>query len=342
MFRRPKAPAVAVILALGELVRAHSNDGGEYTHQVEVRPTEGEPFQTTLTAFWPSSEDTQPLVGERIPVLCDVKHQTAQYLGTLSDRCSAVRDHRRDVDPDHVAERSRYHDRLIAELGELRRHVERDPRPCEATVISRRLHALSLAGGRAIFRARLRVQPDGADAYDADTILCRGLLSLDEPKPNDKVHVLVAGDERAIVIEGAASHPLRPRWTVPTHCSNCGAAVDQSTAAVSDHPVCGYCATPLPCEPYQERPRLAATVRMDVQGTALPPELAARIAQSASGGTAPADLGEILRAAGFPEGVEVKQVDRDTIARLLEAHGHTTPTPASRANPAVPPAEPGS
>ena len=40
-----------------------------------------------------------------------------------------------------------------------------------------------------------------------------------------------------------------PRWTVPATCPECGARVDQSTASMAEHPICQYCAKPLPCEP---------------------------------------------------------------------------------------------
>jgi hypothetical protein len=40
-----------------------------------------------------------------------------------------------------------------------------------------------------------------------------------------------------------------PRWNVPATCPECGARVDQSTASFAAHPVCTYCAKPLPCEP---------------------------------------------------------------------------------------------
>jgi hypothetical protein len=40
-----------------------------------------------------------------------------------------------------------------------------------------------------------------------------------------------------------------PRWNVPAACPECGARVDQSTAAFAAHPVCTYCAKPLPCQP---------------------------------------------------------------------------------------------
>ncbi len=44
-----------------------------------------------------------------------------------------------------------------------------------------------------------------------------------------------------------------PRWTVPATCPECGARVDQSTAAFAEHPACTYCAKPLPCQPaYRE------------------------------------------------------------------------------------------
>jgi len=37
-----------------------------------------------------------------------------------------------------------------------------------------------------------------------------------------------------------------PRWQVPATCPECGARVDQSTAAFAEHPACAYCAKPLP------------------------------------------------------------------------------------------------
>ena len=40
-----------------------------------------------------------------------------------------------------------------------------------------------------------------------------------------------------------------PRWNVPATCPECGARVDQSTAAFAEHPVYTYCAKPLPREP---------------------------------------------------------------------------------------------
>jgi hypothetical protein len=40
-----------------------------------------------------------------------------------------------------------------------------------------------------------------------------------------------------------------PRWNVPAACPECGARVDQSTASFAAHPVCTYCAKPMPCEP---------------------------------------------------------------------------------------------
>jgi hypothetical protein len=40
-----------------------------------------------------------------------------------------------------------------------------------------------------------------------------------------------------------------PRWQVPATCPECGAQVDQSTAAFAAHPACTYCAKPFPCEP---------------------------------------------------------------------------------------------
>jgi NAD-dependent DNA ligase len=40
-----------------------------------------------------------------------------------------------------------------------------------------------------------------------------------------------------------------PRWQVPATCPECGARVDQSTAAFAEHPACTYCAKPLPCQP---------------------------------------------------------------------------------------------
>ena len=36
------------------------------------------------------------------------------------------------------------------------------------------------------------------------------------------------------------------RWTVPAHCPECGARVDQSTASVAADPKCEFCGSPLP------------------------------------------------------------------------------------------------
>lgn len=43
-----------------------------------------------------------------------------------------------------------------------------------------------------------------------------------------------------------------PQWIVPEICPECGARVDQSTAAVAAHPTCEYCHKPLPCTPVPE------------------------------------------------------------------------------------------
>ena len=40
-----------------------------------------------------------------------------------------------------------------------------------------------------------------------------------------------------------------PPWTVPTHCPNCGAPVDQATASRDPDPLCQFCRQPVPVEP---------------------------------------------------------------------------------------------
>jgi hypothetical protein len=40
-----------------------------------------------------------------------------------------------------------------------------------------------------------------------------------------------------------------PPWVVPAICPNCGAVVDQATAAMDLAPHCGFCHKPLPAQP---------------------------------------------------------------------------------------------
>jgi hypothetical protein len=40
-----------------------------------------------------------------------------------------------------------------------------------------------------------------------------------------------------------------PPWTVPAHCPNCGAPVDQARASRDPDPFCGFCHQPVPVEP---------------------------------------------------------------------------------------------
>jgi len=43
-----------------------------------------------------------------------------------------------------------------------------------------------------------------------------------------------------------------PQWIVPEVCPECGARVDEPVASVAEHPACGSCTDPLPCEPVPE------------------------------------------------------------------------------------------
>jgi hypothetical protein len=40
-----------------------------------------------------------------------------------------------------------------------------------------------------------------------------------------------------------------PPWTVPTHCLNCGAPVDQAKASQDPDPMCQFCHLPIPVTP---------------------------------------------------------------------------------------------
>ena len=40
-----------------------------------------------------------------------------------------------------------------------------------------------------------------------------------------------------------------PPWTVPTHCLNCGAPVDQARASQDPDPLCQFCHQPIPVTP---------------------------------------------------------------------------------------------
>jgi hypothetical protein len=40
-----------------------------------------------------------------------------------------------------------------------------------------------------------------------------------------------------------------PPWTVPTHCPNCGAPVDQAKASLEADPRCPFCVQPIPVSP---------------------------------------------------------------------------------------------
>ena len=63
-----------------------------------------------------------------------------------------------------------------------------------------------------------------------------------DPADRTDVHAKVAWRQQVPGGDGT------PRWSVPTHCPNCGAAVDQSTESFSAHPTCAMCHQPLPSE----------------------------------------------------------------------------------------------
>jgi len=44
-----------------------------------------------------------------------------------------------------------------------------------------------------------------------------------------------------------------PPWTVPTHCLNCGAPVDQAKASQDPDPMCQFCHLPIPVTPLRTR-----------------------------------------------------------------------------------------
>jgi hypothetical protein len=47
----------------------------------------------------------------------------------------------------------------------------------------------------------------------------------------------------------AAAARTGPPWTVPTHCLNCGAPVDQARASQDPDPLCEFCHQPIPVTP---------------------------------------------------------------------------------------------
>jgi hypothetical protein len=52
--------------------------------------------------------------------------------------------------------------------------------------------------------------------------------------------------------KGASGQPragFGPPWTVPTHCPNCGAPVDQARASRDRDPLCDFCHQPVPVTP---------------------------------------------------------------------------------------------
>jgi hypothetical protein len=100
----------------------------------------------------------------------------------------------------------------------------------------------------------MRVQPSSGDdfeaelaimsiAYDTDIapwIVGNAATVVFDPDDLTKVRFLPPGMEGTVPTV---------RWQVPAICPTCGAPVDQSTAALADHPTCRFCHEPLPCQP---------------------------------------------------------------------------------------------
>ena len=80
--------------------------------------------------------------------------------------------------------------------------------------------------------------------YDATD---RGRIVLDVPALRKRaLHDYLQREQKP-----KAQPPARtgPPWTVPTHCPNCGAPVDQATASRDPDPLCQFCHQPVPVEP---------------------------------------------------------------------------------------------
>jgi hypothetical protein len=82
--------------------------------------------------------------------------------------------------------------------------------------------------------------------YDAAN---RGRAVIDVPELHKRaLHDYIKREQKP---KGPPSGGARsgPPWTVPTHCPNCGAPVDQATASRDRDPHCEFCHQPVPVTP---------------------------------------------------------------------------------------------
>jgi hypothetical protein len=109
----------------------------------------------------------------------------------------------------------------------------------------------TLSGDEVVWRMGIRVHPSEGEPYDTELALAS--IAYMEDFPPWEV-----GDPCTVVYDPSDPMQVRflppgeqptARWQVPDTCPNCGARVDQSTAAFADHPTCKFCNQPLPCQP---------------------------------------------------------------------------------------------
>jgi hypothetical protein len=90
--------------------------------------------------------------------------------------------------------------------------------------------------------ARVPVRYDAAD---------RGKITIDVPAlQQHALHDYIQREQQQ-KSQPAARPGARtgPPWTVPTHCLNCGAPVDQAKASQDPDPMCQFCHQPIPVSP---------------------------------------------------------------------------------------------
>jgi uncharacterized protein DUF3592 len=90
--------------------------------------------------------------------------------------------------------------------------------------------------------ARVPVRYDAAD---------RSRAVIDVPALQKRaLHDYIQREQRPKAQPPARTGPRTgPPWTVPTHCPNCGAPVDQARASRDPDPLCQFCHQPVPVEP---------------------------------------------------------------------------------------------
>jgi hypothetical protein len=112
--------------------------------------------------------------------------------------------------------------------------LARDGSPGTATI-------LALEDGACT--ARIRVQPDNGEMFEATVELLRGRIEVGQ---SVRVRFNPAHHSKVVLLNTASVGGL---WHVAAHCPDCGAPVDVGAASVAAHPVCAYCHHPIPCDP---------------------------------------------------------------------------------------------